>query len=82
MHIGETRRFLSYGSFCEDGRLGTFRYLLFIRPFRAARKSSKSFYLKKVVSRLGIEHVGEPEGRSHLPTEEAREITSKRREKW
>jgi hypothetical protein len=29
----------------------------------------------KVVSRLGIEHVGEPEGRSHLPTEEARETT-------
>ena len=28
-----------------------------------------------LVSRLGIEHVGEPEGRSHLPTEEARETS-------
>ena len=28
-----------------------------------------------LVSRLGIEHVGEPEGRSHLPTDEAGETT-------
>ena len=31
---------------------------------------------EEVVSRQGIEHVGEPEGRSHLPTELAGEATS------
>ena len=32
--------------------------------------------LRGELSRLGIEHDGEPEGRSHVPTEEACEATS------
>jgi hypothetical protein len=56
-------------SFHQAGA-GTERRSAFAKAMRTA-----SARQRRLVSRVGIEHVGEPEGRSHLPTEEAGETT-------